>query len=78
MGATEPIIWSDWRPNLSNLSSGWGKKEIYAPLFVLYLLYSTFEGKKGFPPIYSTESTDRVFLRYWYGNYQEIPTEYQP
>ena len=31
MGATEPI-WSDWRPTLSNLSSGWGKKEISAPL----------------------------------------------
>ncbi len=32
MGATEPI-WSDWRPTLSNLSSGWGKKEISAPLW---------------------------------------------
>ncbi len=31
MGVTEPI-WSNWRPTLSNLSSGWGKKEIYAPL----------------------------------------------
>ena len=25
-----------------------------------------------------TESTDRVFLRYRYGNYREIPTEYRP
>ncbi len=45
-------------------------------MFVLYLLYSTFEGKKGFLLIYSTESTDQVFLWYRYGNYQEIPTEY--
>jgi hypothetical protein len=47
-------------------------------MFVLYLSYSTFEGKKGFPPIYSTESTGRVCLRYWYGNYQEIQTKYRP
>ena len=25
--------------------------------------------------IYDTESTHRVFLRYRYGNYQEIPTD---
>jgi len=25
-----------------------------------------------------TESTDRVFLRYRYGNYREIPTKYRP
>ncbi len=25
--------------------------------------------------IYDTESTDRVFLRYRYGNYREIPTD---
>ncbi len=25
--------------------------------------------------IYDTESTNRVFLRYRYGNYQEIPTD---
>ena len=28
---------------------------------------------EGLPPIFDTENTDRVFLRYRYGKYQEIP-----
>jgi hypothetical protein len=35
--------------------------------------------KKGVPDKKKIlKCTDQVFLRYWFGKYQEIPTEYQP
>ncbi len=41
--------------------------------------WSPFRGKKGVPTKrIILKCTNQVFLRYWFGKYQEIPTEYQP
>ena len=45
------------------------KKGAIAPLF---------RKKGGTAPFLIPKSTDRVFLRYRYGKYREIPTEYRP
>jgi hypothetical protein len=37
-----------------------------------------FEEKGGHCPLLIPKCTDRIFLRYRYGKYREIPTEYRP
>ena len=37
-----------------------------------------FEEKGGHCPFLIPKCTDRIFLRYRYGKYREIPTEYRP
>ncbi len=47
-------------------------------MYVCTLSYSTLRGGRGSRPFTVPKGTDQVFLRYWFGKYQEIPTEYRP
>jgi hypothetical protein len=54
--------------------------EVRAHSLCMFVLYPNLllRGKRGSCQFTVPKGTDRVFLRYRFGIYQEIPTKYQP